>query len=91
MIDLDAVCLFLARDAPRYAQVFAIHVFQSADRLADFPQLGRIVPELNLTYVREVFVSRYRIIYRLVDDEVEILTVHHGFRPLEAFDPPAGS
>ena len=86
--DLDAVCLFLARDAPRYAQLFAIQVFGAADRLAEFPGLGRVVPELGRNEIREVLVGRYRIIYRLLGDEVDILTLHHGVRPLESFDPP---
>ena len=67
--------------------MFAIQVFQSADRLADFPQLGRIVPELSRDDIREVFVQRYRIIYRFLGEEVEVLTVHHGSQLLEDFDP----
>ena len=88
LVDLHAVCLFLARDAPRYAQLFAIQVFGAADRLAEFPRLGRVVPELGRDEIREVLVGRYRLIYRLLEDEVEILTVHHGLRPLESFNPP---
>jgi plasmid stabilization system protein ParE len=86
--DLEAVCLFIARDAPQYAQLFATRVFRATDRLEDFPQMGRIVPEIDRHDIREVIVQSYRIIYRLLPDEVEILTVHHGARPLERFEPP---
>ena len=86
--DLHAVCLLLARDAPRYAQVYAIQVFQAADSLAEFPRLGRVVPELDRNDIREVFVQRYRIIYRYMADEVEMLTVHHGSRLLEGLNSP---
>jgi plasmid stabilization system protein ParE len=86
--DLEAVCLFIARDAPQYAQLFATRVFRATDRLEDFPQMGRIVPQINRHDIREVIVQSYRIIYRLLPDEVEILTVHHGARPLERFEPP---
>jgi len=88
--DLEAVCLFIARDAPQYAQLFATRVFRATDRLEDFPQMGRIVPEIDRHDIREVIVQSYRIIYRLLPDEVEILTVHHGARPLERFEPPSG-
>jgi plasmid stabilization system protein ParE len=88
--DLEAVCLFIARDAPQYAQVFATRVFRATDRLEDFPQMGRVVPEINRDDIREVIVQSYRIIYRLLPDEVEILTVHHGARTLERFEPPSG-
>lgn len=88
--DLEAVCLFIARDAPQYAQVFAARVFRATDRLAAFPRMGRIVPEIARDDLREVIVQSYRIIYRLLPDEVEILTVHHGARPLGNFESPSG-
>jgi toxin ParE1/3/4 len=81
--DLDAICLFVARDAPRYAEIVAARVFRATDRLSQFPRSGRIVPEVGRDDIREVIVQSYRVIYRLRTDEVEILTVHHGARPLE--------
>ena len=82
--DLDDVCMFIARDTRAYASVFAAQVFQAVERLGDFPRSGRIVPELDRDEVRELIVHSYRIIYRLIPDQVEILTVHHGARPLES-------
>jgi toxin ParE1/3/4 len=82
--DLDAICEFIARDAPRYAQLFAIQAFEAADRLAIFPLSGRIVPEINDQAIREIILGSYRIVYRLVEDEVEIITVHHGARLITA-------
>ena len=90
MDDLEAVCLFIARDAPQYAQLFATRVLRATDRLEDFPQMGRVVPEIDRDDIREIIVQSYRIIYRLLLDEVEILTVHHGARSLERFEPPSG-
>ena len=80
--DLESVCLYLARDAPRIAQLFAARAFDATDRLSEFPLLGRIVPELGREEIREVFVYGYRIIYRYRRDEVVVLTVHHGARVL---------
>lgn len=76
-----------ARDAPRYATLFAERVFQATDRLAQFSRVGRVVPEVGRDDIREVIVQSYRVIYRLLPDEVEILTIHHGARPLERFEP----
>jgi len=89
--DLDAICLFIARDAPRYAELFAERVFRATDRLAQFPRLGRVVPEIGRDDIREVIVQSYRIIYRALPDEVEILTIHHGARLLERFEPPGNA
>ena len=80
--DLDSICLFIARDAPRYAELFAARVFGVTERLADFPRSGRMVPEIGRDEIREIIVQSYRIIYPILPDEVEILTIHHGARLL---------
>jgi len=83
--DLDSVCAYIARDAPHYALLFASDIFEAADHLAQFPRLGRIVPEVARDDVRELVVGNYRLIYRIFHNQVEILTVHHGARRLEPF------
>ena len=45
--DVEAICLFIARDAPSVAALFAQRAFDATDRLAAFPESGRVVPELN--------------------------------------------
>ncbi|GFP22001.1 hypothetical protein HKBW3S06_01227 [Candidatus Hakubella thermalkaliphila] len=86
--DLEAICIFIARDAPQYARLFAARAFQIADRLTDFPFSGRVVPEIGREDVREIIFGNYRIIYRVLGDEVEILTIHHGGRLLKGIHPP---
>jgi len=75
---LDSICLFIARDSVQYAKLFAIRAFEATDRLELFPKSGRVVPEINREDIREIILGNYRIIYRIITDEVEILTVHHG-------------
>jgi len=82
--DLEAVFLFIARDSPQLAATFADRILLATDRLASYPQLGRIVPELGAENIREIIVGSYRIIYRLRAEDVQILTVHHGARLLDA-------
>jgi plasmid stabilization system protein ParE len=49
----------------------------------DFPQLGRVVPEFEHQAVREIVEPPYRIIYRVLhEDEIHILTIHHGARQM---------
>ena len=78
--DLEAICEFIARDAPRYAQLFANRVFEVVEQLRDFPLLGRVVPEIGRDDIREIILGNYRVIYRIIPDEVEILTIYHGAR-----------
>jgi len=82
--DLEAICLFIARDAPQIAAVFADRAFRATGHLASFPRSGRTVPELDREDIRETILGNYRLIYRILEDEVQIITVHHGARLLDA-------
>jgi toxin ParE1/3/4 len=75
---LDEICRYVARRSPGQAVRLAEQMFQATDRLALFPRSGRIAPEHKLDDFREIFVQSYRVIYRVSEDEVEILAVQHG-------------
>jgi toxin ParE1/3/4 len=51
-----------------------------ADDLGDFPEMGRVVPELQDPDIRELLEKGYRIVYRVKRDAVEVLTVFHASR-----------
>jgi len=89
--DLEAICLFIARDAPQVAAVFADRVLRATDQLDHFPRLGRIVSEFGMENIREIIVGNYRLIYRIRDEDVQILTVHHGARLLGATSIEGGA
>jgi plasmid stabilization system protein ParE len=78
--DIEAICKFIARDSNHFAHLFANKVFEKAKTLETFPNAGRVVPESNQEAIREIFHGNYRIIYRLIKDEVQVLTVHHSAR-----------
>ena len=50
---------------------------------ADFPFIGREVPELHDAAVRELIVFSYRLIYRVRPDAIEIGGIIHGARQLK--------
>jgi plasmid stabilization system protein ParE len=58
-------------------------VLAAVERLADFPNSGRVVPELKDPAIREILLGSYRIVYRVKGDLVELLTVYHGARVLD--------
>ena len=81
--DLDSIAEFIAKDSPQYACLFVTDVFQAVERLSEFPQSGRIVPELNDPIVREIILGNYRLVYRFKSKLIEMLTVYHGARLLD--------
>jgi toxin ParE1/3/4 len=74
---------FIALDKPDAAQRWAESTFNAAARLSSLPESGRIVPEIGRPEVRELVHGSYRIIYRIADDRVLILTVRHASRRLD--------
>ena len=52
-------------------------IFKKVESLSKFPERGRIVPEANREEIREVFESEYRIIYRIEQKRVFILSIRN--------------
>ena len=66
-----------------FADALIERVFEKVFLLENHPLLGRMVPEFNRTDLRELLYRPYRIVYQVVKaDEVAILLVHHGAKPL---------
>lgn len=81
--DLRAIRAFIAREAPKTASLFVQRIRLSVNRLRQFPQSGQMVPEIQNPEIREVLFGNYRIIYRNLDDQVDILNVYHGHQLLD--------
>jgi len=77
--DLAAIHAFISQDSPHYASVIVRRLIGAVERLRDFPESGRSVPEFRNPAIREVIEPPYRIVYRRVGaQEIHVLTVHHG-------------
>jgi toxin ParE1/3/4 len=48
--------------------------------LVSLADRGRVVPELGDSTLRELFVFKYRLLYRIRDDRVVIVAFLHGAR-----------
>lgn len=69
---------FIARNSPEAADRVADQLIRKGDALADFPERGRVVPELPGSGLRELIQGNYRIVYRVRRARIEILTVFEG-------------
>lgn len=76
------IARYIAKDNPGAAERWVNELFDSVERLADFPESGRIVPEVGVRRIREVIFGAYRVIYS-VKDKIEILTVRRGSQLLD--------
>jgi addiction module RelE/StbE family toxin len=81
--DLEEIGDYIARNSPSYSTVVVKTLYNAAIDLAQFPRMGRRVPEWDDDRYRERIVYSYRLIYRIVsDDRVEVLAYLHGARLL---------
>jgi plasmid stabilization system protein ParE len=80
LADLHAVQAYIARHSEQYALGMVERAFDQTALLASQPRLGPVVPEYGEESIRELFVAPYRIVYRLLEDQVDILAVVHGAR-----------
>ncbi len=78
---------YIAKDSPSYAAALIAKAEGAANSLSQFPERGRIVPEYGDTTIRELFVGRYRLIYRIHAKTVTIIAFVHGARDLAALLP----
>lgn len=80
---LESICEFIAEDSSVYARIFVQKVVALVKSISAYPQAGRIVPEYDDPNLREKIYGDYRVIYRIVDDRIEIAAICHGARKLE--------
>ena len=76
---VDEIAVYIAQDDPDAAVRWTVELFEVVGRLADFPDSGRMVPELEFREVRELIFGAYWVFYR-VGSAVEVLSVRHGSR-----------
>ena len=81
---------FIARDEPRAAARLVDMLIDRGDALTDHPELGRRLPELPESGLRELIVDNYRLVYRRTPKAVEVLTVFEGHRLLRLDELPTG-
>lgn len=76
---------WIAYERPAAAVRIVDGLFDAARRLESFPLRGRRVPEFDeRTDLREIFFEQFRIVYKVSETHVEILTIRHM---LQLMDP----
>jgi plasmid stabilization system protein ParE len=69
------IASYIALDKPSIAVQWVDKIFFSVERLAKFPDSGRIVPEINRNEIREIVQGNYRVIYKVKPKAILVLAV----------------
>ena len=77
--DAEVIHAYIAQDDPMRAHTMLVTIYQSVNRLADFPGLGR---PGGKPHIRELVIPRlpYIVPYRVRGQTVQILRVLHTAR-----------
>ena len=78
--DLKEIRAFIETDSPAWADLTVRRLVAAVERLREFPDSGRMVPERQSPDLREVVSGSFRIVYRRRLALVEIATVVRGSR-----------
>ncbi|MEI8186321.1 MAG: type II toxin-antitoxin system RelE/ParE family toxin [Chlorobiaceae bacterium] len=84
--DLGDTIEFIAFENPAHAMKILKKIRQKAAKLVTCPERGRIVPELHAQGIfiyRELVVYPWRLIYRIADSSVYVLSLLDGRRNVE--------
>ncbi|WP_309387738.1 type II toxin-antitoxin system RelE/ParE family toxin [Cerasicoccus frondis] len=80
--DLGAIVEYIAQHDPAAAERLGLAIIAITKKIAEFPRIGRIVPEFGWDTIREIVFKNYRLIYRIKDEEkkIEIVRIWHAKR-----------
>lgn len=80
--DLEEIVLYIAKDSRKSAMELHDKIIESATRLEEFPNLGRLVPDEKLreSGFRFIIIDKYLLFYKIYNEEINILRVLRGDR-----------
>ena len=84
--DLTGIILYIAEESPGSAKKVLAQIKVRTGRLTKSPMQGRVVPELlsqGISQNREVVISPWRVIYRVEEDRVLVVSVIDSRRNVE--------
>ena len=85
LLDLKDIAEYIALDKVSAANKLVKTIINKTERLADFPESGRLLPELDADKYREIIVQPCRIIYYIENGKVFITHVMRSERQLRRY------
>jgi toxin ParE1/3/4 len=78
--DLSTIAEYVSLSSPIYADQLVDRIVRQLEQACAYPQSGRIVPEVAAANIRELQVSVYRVMYRVLADQIEVVSIVHSRR-----------
>lgn len=82
--DLEEIRSWYAdQNVPGIGEKLIREIIAQVERLADYPESGRMVPEFGIANLREIILAPFRIVYRLDKNRARIVRVWRSERLLK--------
>lgn len=81
--DIESISSYIAHDYPEKASEIVKGIVEKIEKLKNFPRIGRKFPDRDDDRIREIIFKKYRIVYEINEDVIEILVISHGSRLLK--------
>ena len=78
--DLTEAFKYIQADNPAAANQFVQNIMGQTEKLARFPKIGRVIPEIGSPRYRELIVGEYRIFHEVSKHQLTIFRVFHSKR-----------
>ena len=90
LADLESIRDWYAeQDVPEVGERLIGEIVASIEALADHPDMGRIVPEFDQPFLRELIRPPFRVVYRRDPKHVRVVRVWRSERLLDVPDEDA--
>ncbi|MBF8250860.1 MAG: plasmid stabilization system protein [Deltaproteobacteria bacterium] len=82
--DLEEIrAYYTEQDVPDVGERLIAEIISKIENLSEYPDRGRVVPEFDLEYLRELIHPPFRIVYRRDSNKVRIVRVWRSERLLK--------
>lgn len=75
--DLRDILHYLSRSSSVYVENWSNELTKRLEFLESFPEMGRKVPEKELSHLREALVGNYRLLYIYLHNTITIIALRH--------------
>jgi toxin ParE1/3/4 len=80
---LEILAWYSSQQAPEVGKRLILAIIERVEQLAMFPDSGRVVPEFETPWLREVALPPFRIVYRRDEAAVTIVRVWRSERLID--------
>ena len=80
LVDLKDIFDYISSDNSAAAKTFLKRIVEQIEKLACFPKMGSVIPEIGELRYRQLVVGGYRIFHEIRRKEVFIFRVFHSKR-----------